>query len=475
MMRAPTVSIVIPTYNGLAHLVECLGSLCALNYPADRREIILVDNGSSDGSVDYVKESYPEVTVIQNESNMGFAVPCNLGAERSQSEYVAFLNNDTRVHPEWLNELTRSIDSPRGGLENLVCAAGKIVSWDGHVLDYDGGIMSFHGHGHHLGMGRPVSAGSSHEQPTLFACAASMLIRRDVFFEVGGFDPDYFAYFEDVDLGWRLWLFGFQVLYCPTAIVFHKGHGTAALSQAERKRLLERNGLFNIFKNYSDENLEQMLLPALSLATMKASIDAEYSGSYLDAISEFFTGLDQLRRKRRDVQRRRKLDDSRIFPLFRQPFRPSLFDDRYWRWQRKLVCSFGLDKKFYEDGGLMKEQLIGYENLIEDLLRMQRERADAHDILLAEARQARQEVETLRCRLRELETLLEAKDGQLAEARQEAETLRGRVGVLEEQNQLQERLIQVSMRRLEEFLNVQSRRFSTRIVDLLSWIRGPRP
>jgi GT2 family glycosyltransferase len=471
-MRSPMVSIIIPTHNGRAHLEECFRSLRALNYPSDRREIILVDNGSSDGSVEYVRQSYPEATVVRNEKNEGFAGPCNSAAERSQSEYLAFLNNDTRVHPEWLNELTRSIESPTIDTEMVACVAGKIVSWDGRTLEYDGGILNFHGHGHHLGMGQPISAGSSHNQLTIFACAASMLIRRDVFLEVGGFDQDYFAYFEDVDLGWRLWLFGFQVLYCPTAIVFHKGHGTAALSQAERKKLLERNGLFNVFKNYSDANLEQVLLPALSLSAMKASIDPEYCTSYLEAINEFFTCLDQFRFKRHDIQRRRKLDDEHIFPLFRQPFRPSMHDANYWSLQRKLVRSFKLDKMFYKEGGPMKEQLVGYENLIEDLYRLQRETADAHGLQLTEARQ---EAETLHARVREVEALLQARDGQLAEARQEGETLRARAGVLEEQNQLQERLIQASMHRLDDFLSQQSRRLSTRIIDFLFWSRGPRP
>jgi GT2 family glycosyltransferase len=548
-MGTPTVSIIIPTYNGRAHLEECFRSLHALNYPQDRREVIVVDNGSTDGSVEYLKAFYPDVMIIQNERNMGFAGPCNQAARCSQSEYLAFLNNDTRVDSEWLNELTRSVGAPRIGAERVVCAAGRIVSWDGRILEYGGGVMNFHGHGHHLGMGQSASAGSSHEQLTFFACAASMLIRRDIFFEVGGFDPDYFAYFEDVDLGWRLWLFGFQVLYCPTAVVFHKGHGTTALSQAERKKLLERNGLFNIFKNYSDALLERTLLPALSLTTMKASLDREYSASYLEGINDFFASLDQLRLKRRDVQRRRTVEDSELFLLFRQPFRPSFYDVNYWTLQRRLVRSFGLDRRFYKQGGLMKEQLIAYENLIEDQYRLQRETASLHETQLAEARQeadtlrsrigelealaqtpdgqlaearqeaqardgqlteARQEAQALRTRAGELEALAQAQDGQLAEARQEAETLRsrigelealaqaqdgqlaearqeaqardgqlavacGRVSVLEEQSRLQERLIEATIRRLDEFLEQQSRRLSSRIVNFLFWSRGPRP
>ena len=478
-MRSPTVSIIIPTHNGRAHLDECLRSLRALNYPLDRREIIVVDNGSTDGSVEYLKASYQEVTVVRNEKNMGFAGPCNQGAKCSQSEYLAFLNNDTRVDSEWLNELTRSIDSPKVGAERAVCAAGKIVSWDGRFLDYDGGIMSFHGHGHHLGMGRPVSSGSTQERPILFACAASMLIRRDAFFEVGGFDPDYFAYFEDVDLGWRLWLYGFQVLYCPTAVIFHKGGGTTALSVAERKRLLERNGLFTIYKNYSDENLDRTLLPALSLSVMKARIDEEYRTSYLDAINDVVTSFDRLRLKRLEVQRRRKVDDSTIFPLFRQPFRPSLYDADYWRLQRQLIRCFGLDKMLYGQEGLMKEQLFGYEELIEDLYRLHREAATEHDMQLAEARR---EAETLRSRVGELETLLQVGDAQLAEARQEGEALRAqlaeacaKVSALEVQVQLQKQLIEASLVRLDEFLNEQNRRLSSRIRDFLFWTQRSRP
>ena len=434
-MHCPTVSIIIPTYNGRLHLEECFHSLSALDYPREQREIIVVDNGSSDDSVAYLTAQYPEAIIVQNEQNLGFAAACNMGAERARSTYLAFLNNDTRVDPEWLQELTRSIETPTSGSENVVCVAGRIVGWDGQLLDYDGGIVNFHGHGHHLRAGQPVSAGATDLQPTIFACAASMLIQRNVFLDVGGFDTDYFAYFEDVDLGWRLWLFGYQVLYCPNAIVFHRGQGTVALAKAERKKLLERNGLFTIFKNYSSDVLERTLLPAMSLVAKKAAVDQDDSAAYLDAITEFVASLEELKGKRQAIQGRRKVGDSEILPLFRQPFRPSMHDESYWKLQCRLVTAYGLDTLFEKEWEVMHQ----HETIIEDLYKLQRDTAEAHNIQLAKARQ---ETETLRDRVRELEALVQAKDSQI---------------------QLYEQLTQETLRRLDEYLNLENNRLFTRI------------
>lgn len=173
---------------------------------------------------------------------------------------------------------------------------------------------------------------------------------------MGGFDTDYFAYFEDVDLGWRLWLFGYQVLYCPSAVVFHRGQGTVTLAKAERKRLLERNGLFTIFKNYSGDALERILLPAMSLVAQRAAIDRDDATAYLEAITGFVTSLEELKRKRQAIQGRRKVGDSEILPLFRQPFRPSMHDEGYWKLQCRLVKAYGLDTLFekeWEGAGLL--------------------------------------------------------------------------------------------------------------------------
>jgi GT2 family glycosyltransferase len=420
----------------------------------------VVDDGSSDDTVAYLTAQYPDVTIVQNARNLGFAATCNLGAERARSEYLAFLNNDTRVDPGWLTALTRAVEAPSFTSEKVVCVAGKIVGWDGQRLDYDGGVVNFHGHGHHLRAGHPVSAGSTHLQPTIFACAASMLVQRDVFIDVGGFDPDYFAYFEDVDLGWRLWLFGYRVLYCPNAVVFHRGQGTVALTKAERKRLLERNALFTIFKNCSDETLERTLFPALPLLVKRATIDRDDTASYLEAMIEFFAASEELRRKREAVQCRRKVEDREIFPLFRQPFRPSIHDEGYWRLQCRLVRSYGLDALFGKEWELMQQ----HETIIEDLYKLQSDTAQAHHVQLA---QARQETEALLNRVRELEALVQTKDSQLSEAR-------AKIEMQDHQIQLHERLIQETLRRMDEYLHLQRNRLSVRIGRRLFGRRGPR-
>src|SRR5436190_2997233 len=107
--KLPTVSVVVLNYNGLKHLDTCFLSLGALEYPKDRLELILTDNGSSDGSVEFMRKRFPQVRVVETGGNLGFAAGNNFGVERATGQYVAFLNNDTRVEPDWLSELVKTL------------------------------------------------------------------------------------------------------------------------------------------------------------------------------------------------------------------------------------------------------------------------------------------------------------------------------------------------------------------------------
>jgi GT2 family glycosyltransferase len=118
-------------------------------------------------------------------------------------------------------------------------------------------------------------------RPFLFACGGAMLIRRDLFLEVGGFDPDYFAYFEDVDLGWRLWLLGHRVVYAPRAVVYHRHHGSwQTVNDAKKWLLAERNTLYTIVKNYEDDHLARILPAALLLILQRAFLDIRPDPAY---------------------------------------------------------------------------------------------------------------------------------------------------------------------------------------------------
>ncbi len=262
----PSVSLIVLNWNGKRHLEASLGALTALDYPAERLEVILADNGSTDGSADLVRKRFPQVKLLGFDRNHGFATGNNMAARTASGEWLGFLNNDMKVEKDWLRSLL-------AGLEQCPTAASlasKIVNWDGSALDFIGGGVDFTGHGFQVDTGK-VSSPHDHARRLLFACGGAMLIRRDVYEEVGGFDDDFFAYFEDVDLGWRLNVLGYDVWYVPTAVAFHRHHSTGRKLKPHKLRLLyERNALYTIYKSLDDAHLAAALPASLYLLNERA-------------------------------------------------------------------------------------------------------------------------------------------------------------------------------------------------------------
>jgi GT2 family glycosyltransferase len=262
----PTVSIVVLNWDGKRHLAACLESLLALDYPREKLQIVLCDNGSSDGSVDFVRERFPAVTLVALDRNYGFAEGNNRAVQSATGEWVGFLNNDMWVEPTWLESLL----APLAEQPQLACLASRISNWDGSAIDFVGGGVSYHGHGFQIDYGE---GSSPQDKPrrVLFACGGAMLIRRQLFLDVGGFDPGFFAFFEDVDLGWRLNLLGHDVWYTPDATAHHRHHSTAHHVEHHQLGVLyERNALAMIYKCYDDENLAAVLPMALLLLNERA-------------------------------------------------------------------------------------------------------------------------------------------------------------------------------------------------------------
>jgi GT2 family glycosyltransferase len=259
----PSVTVIVLNHNGRPHLQECLPSLLNLDYPAGRLEILVADNGSRDDSVAYASSFGSRVNVLSGEKNLGFAAGNNWAARSARGDYLAFLNNDMRVDRLWLKELVRALHPESG----TVCVTGKILSWDGKHIDFNGGALNFYGMAFQPGHGQQESeSGSEPPGDTLFPCGGSMLINARVFLQVGGFDEDYFAYFEDVDLGWRLWVMGYRIRFSPQAVSYHRYQGTSRHLPDERRLLLyERNALFSVIKNYGDDSLTRVLPAALLL------------------------------------------------------------------------------------------------------------------------------------------------------------------------------------------------------------------
>jgi len=213
MENNPLVSVIIVNYNGKTYLEKCLESLMKINYK--NYEIILVDNNSTDTSIEFVKNTYPSITIIKLNDNYGFAEPNNIGAKNAKGDYLLFLNNDTEVNPNFIGEMIKVLqqDPQIAICQSLLLKPNGDVDSSGDFIDTMGRVYS--------------SKNKVNEvKKILSARGASMMVRKDSFWDLGGFDKKFFASFEDVDLGWRAWIWGYKIVLVPNSIVYHKGGET---------------------------------------------------------------------------------------------------------------------------------------------------------------------------------------------------------------------------------------------------------
>ena len=209
-MSSPKVSIIIVNYNGKELLQKCLDSLLKVNY--DNFEIILVDNNSTDGTVEFITKNYPSLIIIKLDSNKGFAEPNNVAAKISKGKYLLFLNNDTVVTPNFISEMVKVMETDK-----------KIAICQSLLLKPDGSIDSSGDFIDDLGVVYNSKTKIDEIREVSSARGASMLVRSDIFEKLDGFDQKFFITFEDVDLCWRSWILGYRVLIIPTSIVYHEG------------------------------------------------------------------------------------------------------------------------------------------------------------------------------------------------------------------------------------------------------------
>ena len=239
------VSIVIPNWNGKKFLEGCLGSLKEQTYK--NLETYIVDNGSKDGSVDYIKTNFPAVKLVCFDKNTGFAPAVNAGIRACSGDYIALINNDTIVDPRFIEFLAKALDEN----EELGSVGCKMLGYDNpEILD---GV----GDGYRRG-GLPGRIAHGEKDIGLFdkpryilgACGGAAMYRRALFDDIGLFDDDYFAYLEDVDMALRAQSAGYKCLYVPEAIIYHLGCGTTGSGYSPLVvSLSAQNNLNTIVKN----------------------------------------------------------------------------------------------------------------------------------------------------------------------------------------------------------------------------------
>jgi len=216
----PLVSVIIVNYNGQNHLENCLKSLMNIAYK--NYEVIIVDNNSTDESIEFVKNTYPSIIIIKLDRNYGFAEPNNIGAKIAKGDFLLFLNNDTEVSPNFIEKMVNVLnrDSKIAICQSLLLKPNQEIDSSGDYVDE---------------LGRAYSSRKklTEVKEILSARGASMMVKKNYFWDLDGFDKKFFASFEDVDLCWRAWLWGYKVVLVPDSIVYHKVGSTVKKMSSE--------------------------------------------------------------------------------------------------------------------------------------------------------------------------------------------------------------------------------------------------
>lgn len=240
------ITIVIPNYNGIKYLADCLNSLREQEADTPSFQVLVVDNGSTDGSVEYLKNTLGKEECIFLEENTGFCHAVNVGIHASDTPYVVLLNNDTKVKSRFIKSLYEAIC----GDERIFSVSSKMLMWDRPELMDDGGDRyCVLGWAYSRGKGKPAS---KFDKPgdVFAACGGASIYRRSVFEEIGDFDELHFAYLEDVDIGYRARIHGYRNCYEPAAEVLHYGSASTGSRYNEWKtRHASANSVYLIGKN----------------------------------------------------------------------------------------------------------------------------------------------------------------------------------------------------------------------------------
>jgi GT2 family glycosyltransferase len=326
----PSVSIIIVNWNGLAHLPDCLDSLAAQTFRDF--EVVLVDNGSEDGSVPFVTEQYPWVKVVPLPENTGFASGNNCGFEHSGGKYIVTLNNDTRVETDWLEILVKTADAnPRAGMVGCrICsfADPDIIDSIGMGICPDGMSRGMLRNKHWSKINMPDIA------EILFPSACAALYKREMIDEIGFFDDDFFAYAEDSDLGLRGRVSGWGAILATQAIVYHKYSQTSGILSPFKVYLVERNHYWVVVKNFPF--VYCLTLPIYSAWRYVEQARAVLAGSgtgiefstscsrtelikaLLKAVFDSIKGAPKMLRKRRKLMKNRRLSQGEFSALLQR-------------------------------------------------------------------------------------------------------------------------------------------------------------
>ncbi len=297
------VSIIIPTWNGKELLETCLKSLKQQTFKDF--EVIVVDNGSTDGTQEMIKKIYPKAVVLSFEKNKGFAPAVNEGIKNAQGDYLVLLNNDTKMDKECLKYLVKATQKKNVGL----VAAKMLNFYSPETIDSAGAYITSVGHANGIGWKEKDGPAFNQAQEVFLASGGGCLIKKEVIKKIGLFDEDYFAYFEDVDFSLRAQLQGFKIWYQPKAIIYHVHKATSRRIQPFTEYLQFRNMTMTIMKDFPHQFLKQHWWKILlvNLHTVWFLMRQGYGKAAIQAELYVILHFWQILSKRKEIQKKNKL------------------------------------------------------------------------------------------------------------------------------------------------------------------------
>ena len=325
---SPLISVVVLNWNGSQVLDQCLKSLSDQTYRP--LEIIVVDNASTDDSVDLIKKGFPGLKLIVNKRNLGFGGGNNVGIQASQGSYIMMLNNDTRLDPRCIEELKRGIEKEdRYG----ACASKILLQYEDNLIDAAGIVVCPDGLS--IGRGR-LERGELYddEVEVFFASDCACLYRREMLEDIGLYDEDFFAYADETDMGWRAQLAGWRCLYNPRAVVYHLHSASSGTYSPMKAFLVERNRIWVAVKNFPISLLLfgqlftfwRYVLQAYGALSGKGAagrFTADFSKTELIKILikvylSLWKSLPLMLKKRRRIQKRKRIASGQVYRILKQ-------------------------------------------------------------------------------------------------------------------------------------------------------------
>ena len=329
---SPLVSIVIPNWNGKKYLKDCLTSLQSQTH--NNLEIIVVDNASKDDSVEYLQKNFPDTKIIQHSSNLGFGAANNTGISAAQGEYIMMLNNDTRLEPNCIEELIRSIERNK---KYGACASKILLENEDNLLDVAGIAVCLDGLS--IGRGRLESSDKfNDEEEVFFASDCACLYKKEMLEDIGltneVYDADFFAYADETDMGWRAQLAGWKCIYNPKAVVYHLHSASSGSYSSFKAFLVERNriwvavksfpvsflilGLFYTILRYSYQALGAFTGKGAAGRFTKEANKFELIKILIKANVSALSGLPKMLKKRREIMKKKRVSNRELYLLLKR-------------------------------------------------------------------------------------------------------------------------------------------------------------